>query len=443
MGSTPDFESIADLIQPPLQATPVHLPPTSDLFSQWLLRPDKVHLDHGSSGGCPLSIFAAQTALRLRIELGSPDFFLRHYHTLLAASKDALGRFLHAPPTNLALMPGTTHAMNVVLQSQKFSPGDELLTTSHAYASTFSLLNAIAARDGAVVTIAQIPLIPRSQDEVLHFILACVTPKTRFALIDHIPSRTALIYPIAAIVRALEARGIDVCVDGAHAPGQIRLDLAGLNPPYYVASCHKWMCAPRGVGFLYVRDDRLPRIKPVVVARTTYGRDAYDSEHTALQHAFDWFGTFDPSAYCVLPRLVAWLDALVPGGNEARMAANHELALQARKVVFEAVWGKDAGDMYVLPEEMVPCMVTVPLPDSRGTVEKGVLRIQRDLWERFDVEVQVYSFPRWPGRTLRFSCQGHNCAEQYVYLGDCLRTLLLEEEEDRKNEVETVDEKKE
>lgn len=408
---------------------PEHPPQPSPLFHEWLLRPDIVHLDHGSSGGCPRTIFDAQTALRLQIEQGSPNFFLRHYHTLLSSSKISLANFLHADPANLALLPGTTHAMNAVLQSQQFKAGDELLVTSHAYASTFSLLNAIAERDGAVVTTAQIPLAPSSQQEILDIVLSCVTDKTRFAVIDHIPSRTALIYPIADIVRALDSLEIDVCVDGAHAPGQIPLNLEELNAPYYVASCHKWMCAPRGVGFLYVRKDKLENIKPVVVARTTYNKDTFEGEHTKLQHLFDWFGTFDPSAYCVLPELVEWLETLAPGGNEARMKGNHGLAVRARKIVFEAIGlATDEGKGWI-PEDMIPCMVTVPLPDSKGPINRGILDLQRQLWERFHVEVQVYSFPNWPGRTLRFSCQAHNCLEQYRYLGQCLKLLLLEEGE--------------
>lgn len=430
MNTTADTDITVNRVDTREPSTPEQLPRPSPFFSEWLLRPDVVHLDHGSSGACPRSVFDAQTALRLRLESGSPDFFLRHYHGLVAASKASLARFLHADPANLALMPGTTHAMNAVLQSQTFQPGDEILTTSHAYASTFTLLNAIAERDGAVVTMAQIPLAPRSHQELLDIILSHVTEKTRFAVIDHIPSRTALIYPIAAIVRALEARGVDVCVDGAHAPGQIPLDLSDLNPPYYIASCHKWMCAPRGVGFLYVRPDRLAGIKPAIIARTTYNKDAFEGEHTRLQHLFDWFGTFDPSAYCVLPELVNWLEGLVvPGGNEARMNANHDLAVRAREVVFCAVGiGREDEEKWI-PEDMIPCMVTVPLPDSTGPVNKGVLDLQKDLWEKFAVEVQVYSFPKWPGRTLRFSCQAHNSLEQYVYLGDCLKVLLAEEKE--------------
>ena len=425
-----DFPPTSLLTLPPSSPAPPHLPSPSPLFSEWLLTSTKVHLDHGSSGGVPRAIFAGQTALRLRIELGSPDFFLRHFHPLLASSKAALARFLHTETANLALMPGTTHAMNAVLASQTFAPGDELLTTSHAYASTFSLLHAVAARTGARVVTAPIPLAPSSPDEILRLILAATTLRTRFALIDHIPSRTALVFPIATIVRALEARGIDVCVDGAHAPGQIPLDLGALHVPYYVASCHKWMCAPRGVGLLHVRDDRLARIRPVVVARTTYSRDGSAATHTPLQHAFDWFGTFDPSAYGVLPAVVQWLDTLVPGGSAARMAANHALALRARAVVFEAVWGDGWRERFALDEAMVPAMVTVPLPNSQCEEEEGVVRLQRDLWERFDVEVQVYLWPRWPGRTLRFSCQAHNAIEQYVYLGECLRGLLREEEEE-------------
>lgn len=192
------------------------------------------------------------------------------------------------------------------------------------------------------------------------------------------------------------------------------------------------------MGFLCVRDDYLKEIKPVVVARSTYSRDLETGEHSRLQHMFDWFGTFDPSAYGVLPELVEWLDTLVPGGNEARMRANHDLVIRAREVVLRAVWGEEltswteeAKAARTLPEYMIPCMAVIPLPPSPSE-EGGVVKIQQDLWERFGVEVQIYQWPKWPGRTLRFSCQGHNSLEQYVYLGECLGVLLGEERQGKR-----------
>lgn len=400
--------------------TPVKdLPEPGDAFAGWILRPDVIHLDHGSSGGCPRKIFDAALEWRYRLEAGSPNFYMRTYHPELRKAKDALARHINADRDGLVLMPGTTHALNVVMQSQTFEPGDELIITNHAYATVTELLEYIAARDGAKLVIVEVAYPTTSSDEIFDTIMAAVTAKTRFAVIDHIPSRTAIIFPIKRIVAALEAKGIDTLVDGAHAPGQIPLDLTDLNAPYYVASCHKWMCSPRGVGLLHVRHDRVSRVKPLIIARTTYPRDPSPYTHSVLEHSFDWLGTFDPSPFLCMPSVVAYLNTSVPAGDEARMQRNHDLALEARDVIF-----KECGLPHSCPSEMVGAMVSIVLPNDPAPYVPGFLSVQAILWDRYRVEVQAYYWPAYPSRLLRFSCQAHNCIDQYVYLAKALNEIL-------------------
>lgn len=401
--------------------------PSSELFSRWALRADIAHLDHGSCGGCPLETHEAAGRWRMRLDASPPDFYMRRFHPALKTAKEAMAEYLNADPADLVLMPGSTSGLNVVAQSHRFAPGDELLITNHAYATATKILSAVAERDGATVVTAEVPFPCQGPDDVVQAILAAVSPRTRFALIDHIPSRTAVVYPIRRIIEELEARDIEVLVDGAHGPGQVRVDLKAMAPPYYVASCHKWMCTPRGVGFMYVRPDKAPRVRQVVVARTTYGRDPTPTTHTALEYNFDWQGTFDPSAFLATPDVVRFLRTVVPGGDEARIARNHALALAARRVVFHKLGLTDRR--LWLPDDMVSCMVTIPLPDDPTPKVPGFLPLQAALWHRFNTEAQAYHLPKWPKRALRFSCQLHNSIEQYEYLADCIKTCLDEEEQ--------------
>src|ERR1700722_1115993 len=202
--------------------------------------------------------------------------------------------------------------MNIVIHSQRFRPGDEILTTRHAYSSVLMALDLVAQRDGAQLVVADVPFPTETNEQIIQCILSRVTPRTRFAVVDHLPSRPAIIFPVKQIVSLLAARGIDTLVDGAHAPGMIELDIASINASYYVANCHKWMCSPRGVGFIHVRHDRFDRLKPLIIARSPHR--VSQTEYSALQHSFDWLGTCDPSAYLAIPAPIKFLETAVQGG---------------------------------------------------------------------------------------------------------------------------------
>ncbi|KAF4201967.1 hypothetical protein CNMCM8927_000881 [Aspergillus lentulus] len=399
------------------------LPPPSALFAEWPLRPDVVHLDHGSAGGCPRRVMADQQDIAGKIEQGPHEWFAKEYAFRIKAAKVALADFLNADVTGLALLPGTTHGLNVACLSHSFQHGDELLTTDHAYSSTTKILEHVAQKYGARVVVARVPFPVESPDQLLDSIMSYVSAKTKFAVIDHIPSRTGLVFPIRRIVAELNTRGIDTLVDGAHAPGHVQVDLRSIDASYYVASCHKWMCTPRGVGFIYVRKDKLPTVSPVIIARSCYYRDNNPSLRTRLEHDFDWMGTYDPSAYLSLPSTIAFLESICPNGHAGLVRRNHNLALQARRII-----SRELGIPAACPDDMVGSMVAVPLPDSVGPeYPQGTLPLQKRLFEEARIEVQVYNFPQYPKRLLRFSIQAHNSFEQIEYLAHHLKVALAEE----------------
>ncbi|KJZ71608.1 hypothetical protein HIM_09002 [Hirsutella minnesotensis 3608] len=389
-------------------------------FGDWEIRSDILYLDNGAFGACPTPIAETQREIRRWIESNPHDFFERSYVPALLSSRDALAQFLNADVSGFILLPGATHGMNVVIQSLRYAENDEILTTNHAYSSVRLALEHVARRDGARLVIVDIPLIVPSSDFVLQKILSHVSPRTRLAIIDHVPSRSGLVFPIKEIVRNLESRGVDTLVDGAHAPGMVEVDLKDLDAPYYVANCHKWMCAPRGTGFLHVRKDRMHNIKPLVIARSPFmvNKTCY----SALEHGFSWMGTYDPSAMLSLPASINFLRTLVPGGYSALTSRNHDLAVAARKLVCHAL-----GIPVPCPDDMIGSMATIPLPDSIEPEREGMLPIQQTLWREHGIVIPVYAWPSHPKRVIRLSVQGYNVLEQYVRLAGCLRSVLSKE----------------
>ena len=239
-------------------------------------------------------------------------------------------------------------------------------------------------------------------------VLACVTPQTRLALIDHVTSPTGLIFPVEAIVAALRKRGVETLIDGAHAPGMVPLDIAAIGAGYYTGNGHKWLCGPKGSAFLWVRRDLQGDIRPLTIS---HGANTPRVDRSRFQAEFAWQGTQDPSAYLALPDAVDFLGSLLPGGWPELMRSNHEKAVEGGRVLREAL-----GIPAPAPESMLGSMVALPLPDSGADEEN----LNTRLFERYAIEVPVMPFPAWPKRLLRISAQAYNEPAEYERLAEAL-----------------------
>ena len=353
----------------------------------WHLDPGWTFLNHGSFGACPADVLAVQQEWRDRMERQPVLFLDRDLPGLLDEARERLSAFLGADPAGLVFVPNATTGVNAVLRSLQFEPGDELLTDDHEYNATINAMREVAVRDGATVVVAPVPFPSSGPDEVVATILARVTARTRLLVVSHVTSPTALVLPIERLVKELDKRGIDTLVDGAHAPGMVPLSLDDLGAAYYTGNGHKWLCAPKGSGFLWVRSDRRDRIRAPI---TSHGANDPRTDRSRFRMEFDWMGTTDPTASLTLPAAIDWMAGHAPGGWPAVMTANHSLALHAMQRLVETLGTSAPG-----PDEMIGSMVAVTLPGVATDAE--ALHLKEHL-EADRIEIPVVG---WPVRAAR------------------------------------------
>jgi len=324
-------------------------------------------------------------------------------------------------------MPNATAGINTVLRSLRWKAGDEVLAIDHAYNASLNALRFAAAGSSAKVVLARIPFPIESPDQAFDAIMAAVTPNTRLAMLDHVTSPTALILPIERLVPALAAMGVDVLVDGAHGPGMVPLKIGQLAPAYYAGTTHKWACAPKGTGFLYVRPDRQATIKPLAIS---HGASDTRTDRSRFRLDFDWNGTFDPTGWLTIPAAIAGFAEMLPGGLPAVISANRQLAGTARVMLADALHTAVQS-----PDSMTGSMASLRLPGGpwpRAEMLRRKAMIEGALRDgRFEVPLMPWPYP-WlvdsgdlPESTefdllVRISAQVYNYFDQYERLASVL-----------------------
>jgi len=413
------------------------------LRSRWTLDPGVLFLNHGSFGACPREVLDEQSALRARLERQPLQFF-RDLERLLDESRRSLAALLGADADDLGFVPNASTGVSCVVRSLTASgalgPGDELLTTDHAYNSCRNSL-LLATAQGARVVVARVPFPLESSAQVTEAILAAATPRTKLALIDHVTSATGLVFPLGEIVQALQARGVDVLVDGAHAPGMLPLALDALGAAYYTGNCHKWLCTPKGSAFLHVRRDKqraaaasaglrdlagseLPAILPWAMG---HGLNSPRTDRSRFRLLWDQAGTMDPTPWLCIPRAIEVLGALFPGGLAELQQRNRALALEGQRLLCESL-----GVARPAPAEMIGALASVPLPDRPAHEQPhpgGALwdPLSARLLERHRIEVPVFGWPSPKQRLVRIAAQAYVARAEFESLAAALGAELRAE----------------
>ncbi|HYE63075.1 MAG TPA: aminotransferase class V-fold PLP-dependent enzyme [Phycisphaerales bacterium] len=406
--------------------TPIRSLPRPSAFAEhWAHDPSIVFLNHGSFGGTPRAVMAAQTAYRERLEREPVDFFVNQHWGLMDDSRRALGGFVHARWDCIAPVYNATIGVATALHNLHLMPGDEVLTNTHEYPACQNNLRAIAAKAGAKVVVAEIPFPISSPGQALDAILSRVTDKTKAVLVSHVTSPTGLVLPVEPLVEELNRRGIASIVDGAHAPGMVAaLNLQRMNPTCYTANLHKWVCSPKGSAFLYVRPELRDDVRPVILSNNAEkprpGRAQFLTE-------FDYVGTSDYTMFYAVKDAIGLMSSLLPGGFAEVMRRNRELVLKGREVLCRAV-----GMEPPAPDSMIGsiCTLVLPLFDAarmerlRQRPSRYHDALQDALLEKHRIQVPVWGLAGKPERFIRISAQLYNSVEQYEYLAAALKEEL-------------------
>jgi isopenicillin-N epimerase len=394
------------------------LPPYSHYASNWSLDSNIAFLNHGSFGACPIPVLRKQQEYRERMEKDPVHFMVNDLEELLWRSKETLADFVGAKATDHVFVPNATTGLNVVLHNLQLKEGDEILTHSHAYGACFHALTIYAEKNKVKLVVADVPFPLQAPDEITDAFRKCISPKTRFALIDHVTSPTGIIFPVKEITRMLQEKNIELLIDGAHAPGMVDLKIDELNADYYTGNCHKWICSPKGSALLHVRKDKQKNFRPMVISHA-YDKPVFERSWSS---AFFWSGTSDYTPFLCVADAINFMGSVMNGWEQLRRH-NHDLAINGRKMLLEALDQSSPA-----PESMLGSLATIPLPAAYHKTPytfNSIHPLQQELYTKFRIQVPLMAWPRTnPKLWLRIAAQAYNSTEQINYLGHSLRELL-------------------
>jgi len=376
--------------------------------SLFLLRPDIVFLNHGSFGATPIPVFERYQYWQRELERQPVEFLGRRARDLLSQSRAALAEYLHTQPANLVYVTNATTGLNIIARSLNLTRQDEVLSTDHEYGALDRTWRFLAQKRGFKYINQPLNLPVKNPDQIIANFWAGVSPNTRVIFISHITSPTALILPVQTICKLARRQGILTIVDGAHAPGQIELNLEELGADFYVGNLHKWLCAPKGSAFIYAHPDVQHLIEPLIVS---WGWESETPGESRFVDYLEWSGTRDISAFLTVPDAIHFQQQM--GWKELRQSC-HQLAAQTRQMI-EEMTGQSA--LYPDGPEWYMQMGTVPLPEKLDSAA-----LQDRLYREFNIEIPV---TRWRNRHLiRFSLQIYNDESDILALKKALSVIL-------------------
>lgn len=377
------------------------------LKKHFLLDPRVIFLNHGSFGATPRPVFRAYQRWQRELERQPVAFLARRLPDLLDAVREALAAYLGTAPNHLALTTNVTTALNIVVASLPLGPGDEVLMTDHEYGAMERLWRFWAAERGFTLRVQPLPLpLPEDDEAIVAALWQGVTPRTRVLFFSHITSPTALVLPVAAIARRARAAGLLTVVDGAHAPGQVDLNLDALGVDFYGGNLHKWLGAPKGAGFLYAHPAVQELLKPLVVS---WGYQPEWAPRYPFAALHEIWGTRDPAAWLAVPEAIRF--------QQAHDWARVRRACHAALTRTVAALSRLTGQPPLSRPQRYQQMAAVPLPP-------GVDPTALQAWLYTERRIEVPALT-WQGHPLlRISVQGYNTHRDLAALRRALAAYL-------------------
>ncbi|MBK9282938.1 MAG: aminotransferase class V-fold PLP-dependent enzyme [Sphingobacteriaceae bacterium] len=291
-----------------------------NLKNQFLINPNITYLNFGSFGACPKPIFEEYQKLQLELEKEPVEFITKTGLKLLQQAKKSLGDYIHCDEEDLIFVTNPSYAVNIIAKSFNLNPGDEVLATNIEYGACDKTWEYYCEKKGAKYIRTNITFPITSKDDFVQEFVKGFTNKTKLIFISHITSSTGLRLPVEEICQWANEKGVLVFVDGAHAPGQIPLNIKELGASIYTGACHKWMMTPKGCSFLYVQKNIQDLFDPLIIS---WGYKALFPSNSKFQDYHQMQGTRDYSAFLTIPKSIEFMKA-------------HnwwEVAIQCRKMV--------------------------------------------------------------------------------------------------------------
>ena len=336
------------------------------------------------------------------------EFLGRQIHSFLTQAREEIGHFLGTHSDNLVFIPNATHGINIVARSMEFPRGSEILTTNHEYGAMDRTWHFLSELTGWVYQPYQVPLPLDQPGDLVDGLFAQVNEHTRAIFISHISSPTSVIFPVKEICRRARELGIFSIIDGAHAPGQLDLMLEDVQPDFYTGNFHKWLCAPKGSAFLYVRPEIQPNVKPLVVS---WGYESLTPGVSTFQDYLEWTGTQDFSAFLSVPAAIEFQRQNRWSDLRRRC---HQMASQTWKTWAEIT---QLPQLY-MHDGWFAQMVTLPVPTQYPAEE-----LKRRLLEDYRIEIPVIE---WEGNQyIRLSVQAYNTMGEMEALIGALTSLFM------------------
>jgi isopenicillin-N epimerase len=394
---------------------PASAPPAAALRQEFLFDPDVVFLNHGSFGATPEPVFAEYGRWQRELERQPVEFLGRRAEDLLDEARAAMAAYLGCVRDDLVFVPNATTGINVVAKSLALEPGDEVVGTDLEYGACERSWEWLCQQRGARYVKAHAPLPLTSPDEVVEAIFAAVTPRTRAIFLSHVTSGTALRLPIETVGQRAREAGILTVVDGAHAVGQWPVDLDAIGVDLYASNFHKWLCAPKGSGFLYAHPEQQQWLESPIVSWGWVDGNDHHRPQSQFVSRNQIQGTRDIAAFLSAPAAVAYQEAR---DWETVRERCHALAVEARDRIaalsaLPQIAPVESWDGYRWFRQMA----VAPLP--HGIDGKS---LKRRLYDEYRVEAPITSWNDQP--FIRISFQGYNTRDDLEALMVALEDLL-------------------
>lgn len=380
--------------------------------SEFLLDESITFLNHGSFGACPKPVFAEYQRFQLELETEPVHFIQKKLPIYLKEAKQPLAEFLGCATDDFFFTPNPTFAINTIMRSLNLQAGDEILATNHEYGAMDRTWNFYCKKTGAKYIRQEISLPVTSKEQIIDEFWKGYSSKTKVIFLNHISSSTALIFPVKEICDKAQQLGLITIVDGAHVPGHIDLNIADLNPDYYTGTLHKWMLAPKGSSFLYVKKEFQNDLDPLVVS---WGYESVFPSHSQFLDYHEYQGTNDHSAYLCTPKVIAFL-------KENNWKEKYKAC---RKLVFDNYQRfcdlLQTQPICPITEEFLGQMASIPVQTEKP------MELKELLYTKYKIQVPV--MPLNGKVYLRYSMNMYNTQKDldklYIALEDILKTTDL------------------